>query len=101
MMLIILFLITVIGYLSFSDFSFAESIKEVGALYGSIFYIGLVYMALGVLLSVLLKSSKGSVGMVMAVVFGTFIFGILGTVVDELRFLSYFSPMDWIKTQKL
>lgn len=54
-----------------------------------------------VLLSVLLKSSKGSVGMVMAVVFGTFIFGILGTVVDEWRFLSYFSPMDWIKTQKL
>ncbi len=100
-MLTALSIITVVGYLSFSEYSFAESIKEAGIFYGSIFYIGLIFMGLGVLLSALLKSSKGSSGIVIAIVFGTFILGIMGVIVDELSFLSYFSPMDWVKTQKL
>jgi len=94
-------IITVVGYLFFSENNFTESIQEVGILYSSIFYVGLIFMSLGVLLSSLLKSSKGSSGIVIAIVFGTFILGIMGVIINELSFLSYFSPMDWIKTQKL
>lgn len=99
--LIILCVITVIGYLSYSDYNFAESIKEAGIFYSSILYVGLVFMALGVLLSTLLKSSKGSSGIVIAIVFGTFILGIMGVVIGDLSLFSYLSPMDWIKTHKL
>jgi len=99
--LIVLCIITVIGYLSFNDYNFVESIKETSILYGSILYIGLVFMAIGVLLSAWLKRSKGSSGIVIAIVFSTFILGIMGLVIDDLSFLSYLSPMNWIKTQKL
>ena len=101
LLLAVLGTVTVIGYISFSEYNITESIKEVGILYGSVLYIGIIFMSLGILLSTLLKSSKGSSGVVIAIVFGTFILGIMGVVINELSFLSYFSPMDWIKTQKL
>ncbi|WP_431028996.1 ABC transporter permease subunit [Lysinibacillus sp. LZ02] len=100
-MLIVLWLITVIGYLFFSDYDYMESIKEVGAFYSAILYVGFVFMAVGFLLSVCLKNSKGATGVVIAIVFGSFILGIISTVVEALHFLYYVSPMDWIKTQKL
>lgn len=94
-------IITVVGYVSFSEYNLTDSIKEVGILYSSMFYIGLVFMSLGILLSSLLKSSKGSSGIVIAIIFGTFILGIIGVIINDLSFLSYFSPIDWVKTQKL
>ena len=39
--------------------------------------------------------------MTIFIVFGTFVLGILSAVIDKLNFLIYFSPMDWIKTEKL
>lgn len=100
-LLIALFLITVIGYLLYGDYSFAESVKEVGTFYSAILYIGIVFMALGVLLSTILKSSKASSGTVIAIIFGTYLLGIIGVIVKDLSFLSNFSPMDWIKAQKI
>ena len=97
----ILWITTIIGYLSYSDFSFADSIKEVTIFYSSILYIGCVFMAIGVFLSALLKSSRGASGIGMAIVFDTFILGIMGIVIEKLSFLSYLSPIEWIKTQKL
>lgn len=101
LLLVALDVVTVLGYLSFTDYKFTESIKETGIFYGSILYVGLVFMVLGTMVSSLIKSSKGSSGLVIAIVFGTFILGIVGVIIDKLSFLSYFSPMDWIKTQKL
>jgi len=99
--LITLFIVTITGYISFSEYNFVESIKEAGTFYGSVLFVGLIFMSLGILLSSLIKSSKGSSGIVIAIVFGTFILGIMGVIINELSFLTYFSPMDWIKTQKL
>lgn len=100
-LLVALFITTVVGYLLFSDYSFGKSLQEAGIFYGAILYVGLIYLALGMLLSSLLKSSKSASGIVMAIVFGTYILGIMGTVVDSLSFLHYISPMEWIKAQKL
>ncbi|WP_313370692.1 ABC transporter permease subunit [Sedimentibacter sp.] len=99
--LIFLYIVAVIGYLSYSDYNFAESMKEAAVFYSAILYVGFVFMALGVFLSTLIKSSKGSSGIVIAIVFGTFILGIMGVIVDDLSFLFYLSPMDWINRQKL
>lgn len=101
LILVVLLIVTVIGYLSYSDYSFPESMKELSIIYGSIFYVGVVFISIGVLLSVLLKSSKGSSGIALGIVFGTFILGIVGTMVEKLNFLSYLSPIDWVNTQKL
>lgn len=40
-------------------------------------------------------------GITIAIVFGTFLFGIMSVVVKPLDFLIWFSPMDRIKTHKL
>lgn len=100
-MLIVLYVITTVGYISYSDYSLLKSVKEVGVIYGAIFYVGLIFIAIGIFLSTLLKSSKGSSGVVMGIVFGTFFIRMMGVVIEDLRFLTYFSPIDWIKVQKL
>ncbi len=96
-----LYIFTVAGYVSFSEYSFAKSIEELGRLYGAVMFAGFVFMALGMLFSSLIKGSKGSSGIVMAVVFGTYILGIMGVIVSELGFLSEISPMEWIKARKV
>lgn len=92
---------TTVGYLLFTDFTLTAAIKETSIFYGSIFYVGLIYLSVGMLLSAILKSSKSASGVVIAVVFGTYILGIIGIIVEKLSFLRYLSPMEWIKTQKL
>jgi len=96
-----LFIVTGAGYVLFSDYSLAESIEELGKLYGAVLFAGFVFMALGVLFSSLIKSAKSSSGIALAVVFGTFILGIMGVIVSDLSFLTNISPMEWIKAQKV
>jgi ABC-2 type transport system permease protein len=93
--------VTVAGYLAYSDFSFAESVKEALILYGAILYVGMIYSAVGLLASVLIKNSRQSAGVTIGIVFGTFVLGATSSVVKQLDFLKYLSPMDWIKVQKL
>ena len=93
--------VTLAGYLMFSDFGFVAALKEVLMFFASIFFVGLVFSSIGLLLSALLKSSKGAAGITIAIVFGTFLLGILSSLVKELDFLIWFSPLDWIKAKKL
>ncbi len=92
---------TIAGYLQTSDYSFEEAAKETLILFGGILFVGLVFSAVGVLTSVLLKGGRGIAGITVGIVFGTFIIGVCSTVVDSLAFLKWLSPMEWIKTQKL
>jgi ABC-2 type transport system permease protein len=100
-LLVILAIVTVIGYVSFSEYSLGESMHEVFILYGAILYTGLIFMSVGILISSMTRSSKGSSGAAIAIVFITFVLGITGAINEQLSFLSYLSPMDWIKAQKL
>ena len=79
----------------------AESIEELAKLYGAVLFAGFVFMAPGMLFSSLMKSSKGSTGVVMAIVLGVYILGIMGVIINELSFLSVISPIEWIKARKV
>ena len=100
-MLIAYTVATVIGYLQVTGYTFEEAIRESLILYGSIFFIGLVFSAVGILVSALLRGGKGMGGITVGIVFGTFIIGVCSVVIHSLDFLKWFSPMDWIKTNKL
>ena len=100
-MLLVFAIITVAGYLCFSDFTPGAAIKESAIFYGAIFFIGLVFMSVGVLMSTLIKSNKSASSVSISIVFATFIIGIMSILVKGMSFLGYLSPMDWIKTQKL
>ncbi|MDL2225045.1 ABC transporter permease [Eubacteriales bacterium OttesenSCG-928-M02] len=92
---------TVAGYLLVSDFTFGQAVREAAIFFGAMLFVTLVFSALGVLASTLIKSSKGVSGITMGLVFGTFVLGILGAMIPRLEFLKWLSPMDWIKTEKL
>ena len=100
-MLLLCAIVTVIGYVSVSDFTFVQALKEAAILYAGVFYVALVFTAVGILCSTLLKSGRGISGLTIAIVFGTFIFGVMSLVVKQLDFLVWFSPLEWIKSQKL
>lgn len=93
--------VTVAGYLVVSDYSFGQAVKEAAIIFGGILLVALVFSAIGVLASTLVKSSRGVSGVTVGLVFGTFILGILSVVIPKLDFLKWLSPMDWIKTEKL
>lgn len=101
LMLAIFMIVTVSGYLAFSDFTFTESLKETLIFYGAIMYVGFIFSSVSLLASTLIKSSRSAAGVTIGIVFGTFVLGATSSVVNKLEFLKYFSPMDWIKVQKL
>ena len=100
-MLLIFVLVTVAGYLSFSDFTLLESLKEALVLYGAVLFVGCIFSSVGLLFSALLTSSRSASGTAVGIVFGTFVLGAISAMVKELDFFIYLSPLDWIKTQKL
>lgn len=101
MMMIFFIVITTAGYLIFSDYSFTKSLMECLILYGSILFVGFIFSSVGLLVSTIMKSTRSSAAYTIGIVFGTFVVGATSAVVKELEFLRYFSPMDWIKAQKL
>ena len=100
-MLVAYALVTIIGYLQVTSYTFEEAIKESFILYGSTLFVGLIFSGVGIFVSSLLRSGKGMGGITIGIVFGTFIIGICSVVIHSLDFLIWFSPMDWIKTNKL
>jgi len=93
--------ITVAGYLQVTDYTFEEAVKESFIFFGSILFVGLIFSAVGILVSALLRGGKGMGGITIGIVFGTFIIGVCSVVINSLDFLIWLSPMDWIKAQKL
>ena len=94
-------IITVIGYLLFGEYSLIDAIKEALLFYGATFFVGVVYMSIGILMSTLIRNNRSINGISNGIVFGTFIIGAMSIFFDKLDFLLYFSPMDWIKAEKL
>jgi len=92
---------TVAGYLLFGDYSLAAATREAAIFFSAIFFVGLVFSAVGMLLSALLKSGRPTAGITIAIVFGSFVLGMMSATVSGLDFLIWLSPMDWIKSAKL
>ena len=100
-MTVLFIVVTVAGYLLVTDYGFQKAVREASVFYGSILFVGMVFSAVGVLVSAFLSGGKGTGGISIGIVFGTFILGIASLTVKKLDFLIWFSPMDWIKAHKL
>ncbi len=95
------YLLSVVSYLTFSDYSLAEAMKEVAIILGGTLFVCFVFLLAGFFLSTVIKSSKQSASVSMGIVFGTFMLGIMSLLVEKLEFLKYLSPLEWIKANKL
>jgi ABC-2 type transport system permease protein len=70
----------------------AELLRDMNLFFSSFFFIGLVFMALGFLFSVLVPHLRLAMPVSIGVFFVTYILGILSSMIDSLKFLKYFSP---------
>ena len=95
------YLLSVVSYLAFSDYSLDESMKEVAIILGGTLFVGFIFLPAGFFLSTAIKSSKQSASVSMGIVFGTYMLGIISLLVEKLEFLKYLSPLEWIKANKL
>lgn len=100
-LIFVLFIISFILYLIYGDLSLLQSLKETSILFGGLYFIGLIYLAIGILLSMLVKTYKGNSGVGIGVVMFSFILGVLSTIVEKLDKLSLFIPIKWIEYQKV
>ena len=83
------------------DSDLLKLLTDVKMIFIGMFFVGLIFMALGFLISALLKSVKQASPFSLGVVFLTYIFGIFSVVIKKLDFLKYFSPIDYVKPEKL
>ncbi|MDR0381978.1 MAG: ABC transporter permease, partial [Oscillospiraceae bacterium] len=81
--------VTMAGYLLFSEYTFGEAAAEAVTFFSAIFFIGMVFSAVGVLLSTLLKNGRATAGITVAIVFGSFILGIMSATIGGLDFLKW------------
>lgn len=72
-----------------------QVLKEVTILYIGMLFLGYIFMAIGFLISVFIKSAKQAVPMALSVFFITYILGILGKLKEQLKILLYFSPFNY------
>jgi len=101
MLLIGVSCVSILGYHFFSEKNIIEGIKEIFIMFGGVLYAGMIFLSIGLLISTVIKSDKRSSAATIFVVFGTYMLGIMAVVVEELDFLLYFSPTEWIKAEKI
>ena len=93
--------VTAAGYVAFGQCAPGAALREALLLFGAILFVALVFSALGVLLSAWVRSSRGAATLTMALVFGSFLCGMLSTLIPSLEPLIWLSPLNWIRAQKL
>ena len=59
-------------------------------------FLGYIFMAIGVLISTILKKGKMATIIGVALFFGTYILGIISKLKDNFSFVKYISPYEWV-----
>ncbi len=81
------------------DTSLTKAAEGMVTIMAGMFFTGMVFLCIGFLLSVTLKSARQVASAATGVVFGTYILGIFANAfekkIDGIIYLSYFSPLDY------
>lgn len=73
-----------------------EILMDIKLIYVGVFFLSFIFMAIGVVISTLLKRNKGAVSMAFGIFFITYIIGIVSKLKENLNFMKYFSPYEWV-----
>lgn len=79
-----------------SEVELMPVIMNIKVIFIGIALLGLIFMAIGFLISVFIKSAKQATSIALGVFFTTYIIGILGKMQDNLSGLLYLSPSDYV-----
>lgn len=83
------------------DVKVIDMIMDVKTLYMGMAFLGYIFMAIGFLISVFIKTSKQAVPIALAVFFTTYLLGIFGKLKESLNFFLYLSPFDYAVPAKI
>lgn len=105
-LLILSIIVNIAGMVSVNIFkSVGYSTKEINRniikmLIGTLF-INFIFLSIGIFLSSISKNTKSITGMTMGLVFGTYIIGIVGDIVEKYVFLNKLSPLNIMNPMNL
>ena len=77
------------------DMEMIDMFMDIKTLYIGMALIGYIFMAIGFLISVFIKSSKKAIPIALGVFFASYILGIFSKLQDRLSGFIYFSPFDY------
>ena len=77
------------------DIEMIDMFMDIKTLYIGMALIGYIFMAIGFLISVFIKSSKKAIPIALGVFFASYILGIFSKLQDRLSGFIYFSPFDY------
>ena len=77
------------------DIEMIDMFMDIKNLYIGMALIGYIFMAIGFLISVFIKSSKKAIPIALGVFFASYILGIFSKLQDRLSGFIYFSPFDY------
>lgn len=83
------------------DVKVMDMIMDVKTLYAGMAFIGYIFMSIGFLISVFIKSSKQAVPIALGVFFTSYLLGIFGKLKESINFFLYFSPFDYAVPAKI
>lgn len=78
-----------------SDLEIINLIIDIKMLFSAFFLVGLVFMAVGFLVSSVIPHLRLAMPISMGFFFTTYLLGIFSSMIDELKFLKYFSPFHY------
>lgn len=84
-----------------SDLKVIDVIMDFKLLFGGFFLIGVVFMAMGFLISVLIKNVRLAMPVSTGIFFVTYLLGMFSGMIDKLEFLKYFSPFHYAVPSEL
>jgi ABC-2 type transport system permease protein len=77
------------------DLKTIDLIMDIKLLFSGFFLVGLVFMAIGFLISVLVPHLRLAMPVATGVFFVTYLLGTFSGMIDSLKFLKYFSPFHY------
>ncbi|MEW8957111.1 ABC transporter permease subunit [Clostridium sp.] len=78
------------------DVKFLDLIMDIKTLFIGVAFLGYIFMAVGFLISTIIKSSKTAVPTAIGLFFVTYFMGIIGKLKEGLSFFKYLSPFEYV-----
>ena len=74
------------------DLKIIDMLKDLGLMFSGFFWVGLIFMSAGFLISVLVPHLRLAMPVSIGVFFVTYLLGIFASLIASLKFLKYLSP---------
>lgn len=83
------------------DLKVIDLVMDMKLLFGGFFLVGLVFMSIGFLISVVIKNLRLAMPISTGIFFTTYLLGTFSGMIDSLEFLKYFSPFHYAVPSEL